>query len=292
MSKLVQLLIIGLLAAAASMASRANDCKYSAKREAAIDVAGAKRVAVSARAGSLAIEGTPGATRVEANGLACASSEKFLEQVVIETRREGEVLHVDVRVPDLDSESGDSKDSKDDDASWWDQHERYASLDLRVRVPDKLPVSAIDSSGDARVRYVASLEMTDSSGELRIENVAGDVKVRDSSGELTLRKVGGSVELNDSSGDVVIDDVGKDVNVIVDSSGDMEIHGVKGSVHIDQDSSGDIRVGDVTGGVTIDSDGSGSVSVSRVGGAFSLGNKGSGDVQFADVKGQVKVPQR
>lgn len=295
MSKFLQLLLIGVLASAASMASRADACKYSAKREAAIDVQGAKRVAISARAGSLSIEGVPSAARVEASGLACASSEKLLEQVLIETKREGDVLHVDVRIPDLDSESNsESKgESRQDDGEWGKhQEDRYASLDIRVAVPEKLPVTAIDSSGEAGVRHVASLDMTDSSGELRIEDVAGDVAVRDSSGELTLRKIGGNVELNDSSGDVRIEQVGKSVKVEVDSSGDLEIRDVKGSVQIEQDSSGDIRVGDVTGGVSIGSDGSGGVDVYRVGGAFSLGSKGSGDVQFADIKGDVHVPER
>lgn len=280
MSKFVQLLIIGLLASAASMASRADGCKYSAKRDAAIDVAGAKRIEIAARAGSLAIEGRADAARVEASGLACASSEAFLEQVRIETKREGDVLYVKVLMPDLDRESHDDHD------------DRYATLDIRVQVPEKLAVSAIDSSGDARIRNVASLEMTDSSGELRISDVPGDVTLRDSSGDITLREVGGSVVLNDSSGDVLIDQVGRNVNVEVDSSGDLEIRDVKGSVHIQQDSSGDIRVGEVTGGVSIDSDGSGGVDVWRVGGAFRLGSKGSGDVQFADVKGEVQVPQR
>lgn len=280
MSKFVQLLIIGLLASAASMASRADGCKYSAKREAAIDVAGAKRIDIAARAGSLAIQGRTDAARVEASGLACASSEKLLDEIRIETRREGDVLYVRAIMPELDGESHDDHD------------DRYATLDLHALVPEKLAVTAIDSSGDARVRNVASLEMTDSSGELRISDVAGDVAVRDSSGELTLRNVGGGVALNDSSGDVLIDQVGKNVNVEVDSSGDLEIRNVKGSVHIEQDSSGDIRVGEVTGGVSIDSDGSGGVDVWRVGGAFSLGSKGSGDVQFADIKGEVRVPQR
>lgn len=280
MSKFVQLLIIGLLAGAASMASRADGCKYSAKRETAIDAAGASRVEITARAGDLAIEGRADAKRIEASGLACASEQKFLDQIQIETRREGDVLYVDVRMPDLKYEPNN------------DDGDRYATLDTRISVPQKLAVTALDSSGDARVRNVASLTMTDSSGDLRIDDVAGDVAVRDSSGDLNLREVGGNVKLNDSSGDVVIDGVGSNVNVEVDSSGGLEIRNVKGNVRIEQDSSGDISVADVTGEVRIDVDSSGSVDVSRVGGAFSLGTKGSGDVQFADIKGPVRVPQR
>lgn len=280
MSRFAQLLIIGVVAGAASMASRADDCKFTAERDAKIDAAGAKSVEITARAGSLEIEGSKDAARVEAHGRACASDQKSLDEIRIDTRREGEVLYVDVRMPEM---KGKWLDDDDD---------RYARLDVRITLPQKLAVTALDSSGEARVRNVASLNMTDSSGELRISDVAGDVTVRDSSGELSIRNVEGSVKLNDSSGDVDIAEVGRDVNVEVDSSGGLEIRQVKGNVRIEQDSSGDIRIDNVTGDVRIDSDSSGGVDVARVGGAFSLGMKGSGDVQFADIKGAVSVPRR
>jgi hypothetical protein len=278
MSKFAQLLIIGLVGCAASMVSRADECKFSAERNARIEAAGAKRIEINARAGDLNVEGVKNAAEVVANGRACASSQEDLDQTQIDTRREGDVIYVNVRVPDTDQATflGFSK---------------YAWLDLRLTLPANLPVTALDSSGEAEIRGVASLDMTDSSGELRIRDVAGDVSVRDSSGELWIRNIGGSVRLSDSSGAVDIDQVGRDLEVEVDSSGEMEIQRVTGNVHIRQDSSGDIRIADVDGAVRIDSDSSGGVDVRRVG-SFKLGSKGSGGVNFADVKGAVEVPQR
>ncbi len=280
MSKSAQLLIIGLLVAAASLAARADECEYTAPRSASVDTAGAKRIEISARAGSLSIDGVKGAKGIEASGRACVSEEKFLDDVRLEGRREGDVAYLEVIMPD--TEKVMSFGFKD----------IYATLDLRVRVPDDIPVVAIDSSGEAEVRNLAALRMTDSSGELRISDVRGDVSVRDSSGELWLRNIGGNLDLSDSSGDVEIDGVERDVNVEVDSSGNLEIEHVKGSVRIDQDSSGDIGIADVGGEVRIDRDSSGSVDVRRVGGDFSLGAKGSGSVQVAEVKGKVDVPNR
>lgn len=286
MSKPAQLLIVGLIVAAVSMATRAGhqdddddyNCRFTAQRSAQVDTGGAKHVEISARAGSLVIEGVKGATRAEASGRACASDEKFLDDVRIETRREGDVAYVDVMMPETEKVmlSG--------------LRNLYATLDLRVTLPDDVAVVAIDSSGEARVRNLASLNMTDSSGELRIEDIRGDVTVRDSSGELWIRRVGGNLRLSDSSGDVEIDGVERNVQIDVDSSGGIEIKRVKGGVRIEQDSSGDIRISDVGGKVRIDTDSSGGVDVRRVGGGFSLGSKSSGDVQVAEVQGEVDIP--
>ena len=274
MSRLLQIAIIGLAALATSLMARADDCEFTADRTATIDTAGAKRIDISARAGELFIEGAKGGP-VEARGRACASEQEYIDQIKLESRREGDTVYLEVRMPDTEKHSG------------WGSN--YATLDLRVTVPDSIPLRVTDSSGEAEVRNVKALNMTDSSGELRITNVPGDIEVRDSSGELWIRNVG-SLRLSDSSGDVEIEGVEGDVKIDVDSSGSLEIENVKGKVQIDQDSSGDIRIVDVGGDVRIDSDSSGSVDVRRVGGAFALGTKGSGSIQVADVKGTVTVP--
>jgi hypothetical protein len=269
------------LLAVASFACRANDwddddCRFTAKRNAALDVAGARRIEVIARAGDLSVTGRSGATRVEASGRACASEAKALEYVQIEATRDGDALIVKVLTPDskmFERTSGSV----------------YASLDLEVTLPDTLPVRVMDSSGDAEVRQIASGDVTDSSGDLRIRDVAGNLKVVDSSGELTIRNVGGDIVLNDSSGDVTVDEVKGGVEVAVDSSGDLIIDRIGRDVHIVQDSSGEIRIADVGGSVKIDSDSSGDVDVRRVKGGFTLGSKGSGEVRQAEVQGAVNI---
>lgn len=275
MSKAMQLVLIGLVALVTHQPCLAEDCKFTSQRDAALEVAGAKRLEITARAGDLVVEGRAGASRVEASGLACASSQALLDGIVIDARREGDVLHVDVRMPDRE------------------QFERngsyYTTLDLRVSLPETLPVTVLDSSGEAEITRVASAKVTDSSGDLRIRDVTGDLQVSDSSGELTIRNVGGNVHLNDSSGDVTVDQVRGAVDVESDSSGDLHIARVTRDVRIQQDGSGGIRIADVDGSVVIGSDGSGDVDVRRVKGGFELGRKGSGDVRQADVQGVVKI---
>lgn len=276
MSKALQLLLAVALWLTGCYATIADECKVTAERSAQLAVAGAKRIEITARAGDLRIDGARDATHVKASGKACASEQKLLDLIQLELRLDGEVLHVDVRMPDIDALDVVGS--------------AYATLDLAISLPDLLPLVILDSSGDTEISGVASTNMTDSSGDLRIRAVTGDVVVRDSSGDLWVEQVSGNLSLLDSSGEIDVADVRSDVLVEVDSSGSIELERVGRNVRIQQDSSGDIEIADVQGSVQIDSDGSGSVDVRGVGGAFTLGSKGSGDVRVAEVKGSVVVP--
>ena len=229
------------------------NCKYSADRRAELDAAGAERLEVVARAGDLKVEPGPGAV-VSASGRACASSEEFLEQTQIRTQREGSVLRVFVQVPDEMKGVGIF----------------YASLDLTVRVPDSLPVSITDTSGDMTVENVRVTSITDSSGDMLLRGTRGDVELNDSSGDLRVENTEGAVTITDSSGDIRVERAGS-VRIRTDSSGDITINGIAGDVLIERDSSGDI-------------------SVSGVGGRMELVADSSGSVRVTDVKGSVTLP--
>jgi len=282
MSRTMQLAIIAIIlmnVAALTSTARANECEHSAERKGQLDAAGAKRIEIKARAGNLRITGEKGGG-VVASGMACASSEKVLEGIQLLTRRDGDGLLVEVVMPDRETMEGGGGGLFGSN---------YASLDLTVRVPDNVPLVVTDSSGDAEITSVASADVTDSSGELRIRDVPGNLRVRDSSGEIILRNIGGNLELQDSSGDVRVSDVAGNVEVSVDSSGDLDIERVKRDVVIGQDSSGSIVIADVDGSVRIDHDGSGDVDVRRVKGKFTLGSKGSGDVRESEIGGGVDI---
>jgi hypothetical protein len=274
MSKGLQILLCALLGAAVFIAAHADECKFTADRTGEIAVAGAKRVEIRAGAGDLKVTGKRGAAGISAVGRACASAQALLDQIQIKVTRAGDVIRVDVQMPDAEAMAGHS----------------YAMLDLNVDLPDDLPLVAFDSSGDARFLNLASSDISDSSGELTIENIAGDLKVRDSSGDIDIDHVSGNVQLEDSSGDIKVYEVQGDVLVSSDSSGSMTIRHIGKGVRVAQDSSGDIDIADVKGNVNIDSDSSGGVDVERVGGSFTLGSKGSGDIKTADIKGTISVP--
>jgi hypothetical protein len=275
MSKGLQLLLCALVGVMAFTAARADDCKFTAERSGKVSVAGAKRIEMRAGAGDLKVTGKRGAGEVSGTGKACASTQELLDQVQLKVTREGDVIHVDTPMPDL---------------SGFKIGNTYATLDLVVELPDNVPLVAIDSSGDAKFQHLATADISDSSGDLTIEDVTGDLKVRDSSGDLEIDRVTGNLQLEDSSGDIEVEDVRGDVTVAADSSGSMTIEHIGKGVHIVQDSSGDIDIVDVKANVVIDSDSSGEVDVRKVGGNFTLSGKGSGDIKTAEISGTVSLP--
>ena len=242
-----------VLSFAATAACAGEDCKYSADRSAALDVAGAERIEIIARAGTLNVR--PGvATTVKARGKACTSSEEYLAMTQLHARREGAVARIFVQVPDEMQGMG----------------VHYATLDLTVEVPAALPVEITDTSGDMNVENAQVVHITDSSGDIRVRGPTADLEINDSSGELRVEDAKGAVDLTDSSGSIYVAGA-KDVNIRQDSSGDIHIERIAGSVRIDNDSSGDIEIAGVGRDVEVVADSSGTVNVN-------------------DVKGTVRVP--
>ncbi len=240
---------------ASSPLAAADDCVHKAARSAGLDASGAKRIEIVARAGSLRVTGRAGAARLEAHGTACASDAKLLDQVQIKATREGTTLRVEAQVPE---------------GGWG--LTGGAALDLVVDLPDSLPLQVTDSSGPLQIRAVAALQLDDSSGEILVEDVRGDLRVQDSSGEMTLAQIRGDVRIHDSSGEIEVSHVGGSVDVEQDSSGGIRVTQVGGSVHVGQDSSGPIDVRDV-------------------GGDFSVEHDGSGGIRHSGVKGRVSLPK-
>jgi DUF4097 and DUF4098 domain-containing protein YvlB len=263
------------LGALTALSAYAEDCKFSKDHTGNVE-GPAKRVIVTAGAGELIVRGEAGRTAVNAAGRACASSQELLDEMWLETRREGDAVYVKTVMPAWDTDTFGFT--------------RYAHLDLTVLVPDGAAISVEDSSGDLQVSNVQTASVADSSGDQGIRDIAGDLDVTDSSGDIEIQRVGGTLKLKDSSGDVDIDEVRGNVEISVDSSGDLEIDRIAGAVHIHNDSSGDIEITDVQRDVTIDSDSSGSISVERVGGDFTVGSDGSGGINHTKVLGAVRIP--
>ncbi|MGH8179309.1 MAG: DUF4097 family beta strand repeat-containing protein [Steroidobacter sp.] len=259
-----------------ALSAAAQDCKFSKDEAANIELGSATRVVIAAGAGELKVRGEENRTALNASGRACASSQELLDQMRLETRRDGDALYLRTIMPDMT-----------DGLLGW----RYAHLDLTVLIPKSTALSAEDSSGDLQVSSVQSATVTDSSGDQTIRDIAGDLDVTDSSGEIEIQRVGGTLRLKDSSGEIDVDEVRGDVEVSVDSSGDMKIERVAGSVHIANDSSGEIEITDVQRDVTIDADSSGGINVERIGGNFTVNTDGSGSINHDQVLGKVRVPE-
>jgi hypothetical protein len=233
----------------------AQDCDHERQIDVSIDAAGADLAEISVGAGSLLIEGSSG-TAVTVTGRACASSASWLEEMALRAERDGDRVEIETEVPD--------------DWNW--SGNRYAYFDLEIRVPASMMVDAEDGSGNATIRGVGGLEMSDGSGNLDISDIAGDVRVSDGSGNLEIGGVGGHVRISDGSGEMTVRDAG--------------------SVTVDSDGSGSIRLESIRGDAVVDSDGSGNIVVEGVGGDFRVDSDGSGSIRYEDVAGTVDIPER
>ena len=254
-------MLVGLaLAAAAGEAAGGlwgEGCEYEASREVTADLDGVSAIEVFALAGELEIRGEAGLGEIRVAGRACSDREEVLDQIQLTGRREGDRYLVAAEMPDREAHQ-----------EWEDAQ---ALLDLEVRMPAGLALIVSDSSGSIVISDVASLQLSDSSGDVDVENVPGILLVvRDSSGDLRLSRVGA-------------------VTIELDSSGEIEISSAD-SVTIGVDSSGDIRVGDVAGDVTVGVDTSGGICATRVGGSLTVGSDTSGDIVTRDVEGTVSLP--
>jgi hypothetical protein len=264
-----------LLACILAIPAHANDCKHTGHRTANSAGPDIKRVVVEAGAGDLVVRG--GESRdVKADGEACASSAELLDGIKLEIRREGDTVYLRTVLPDIS------------DALFG--FARYAYIDVTVDVPKTAMLKLEDSSGDLHVNDVQGATIVDSSGDQRVEHIAGDLDIGDSSGEIKIADVRGGLRLRDSSGDIDVDGVQGDVLVTVDSSGDLDIRHIAGGVHILNDSSGAIEIEDVKRDVAIDEDSSGGIQVRDIGGNFTVGSDGSGGIHYDRVAGTVRVP--
>lgn len=275
--RLASLAAVSVLVAAPAFAGwmDENDCRYTAPRRAATPAAGITRVVIHADAGSLAVEGTAGATQIVASGTACTSDEDFLPRMTMTLRKSGSELHVEAAIPEKTVLFGFFS----------------ARLDLNVSLPAGLPVVIDDSSGSIRAVNTGALTIDDDSGSFEVRNVRGALTIHDSSGSIDVDGVTGNVTIEDDSGELVVRNVTGNVE-IEDDSGAIVVARVEGSLRISEDDSGSIDVQNVRRDVTIDDDGSGSISVADVGGNFHVGRKGSGSISHDRVAGRVSVPAK
>lgn len=246
--------------------ARTNDGEHTAPRVGAIDAAGARLVRVTGEAGDLRVVAVEGASAVRVKGTARASRASGLDEIKLALHRKGDELFVRAVVP---SSSG---------RSWFGGSTRFGgptrrALDMVVEVPASLEAQVADGSGDVEVRGVSALDLTDGSGNVRVVDVRGPVRLTDGSGEVELIGTAGDVWLNDGSGNVRVRDVA-------------------GSIVVDDDGSGELHASGVRGDVLVRHDGSGDIDVSDVGGRLIVARDGSGEVRHHDVRGGVEIPRR
>lgn len=254
-------LLVGLAVSATIVATSpafawGNDCEYSRDVERELSLSESLQLNVVAGAGGLEVKGVSrDSVFVEAK--LCAKTESQLSDMDITSILKGDVMHIETQLAK---------------GRLWGTGSEGSYINLTVYVPKNAKLDVTDSSGEARIEGVESLIMVDSSGELTIKDISGEVRVNDSSGSLTIKQVGGNVWVTDSSGAIKARDITGDFTVEVDSSGGIEVARVDGSVLIRTDSSGGIEVNDIGGNFTVGNDSSGGIHHNNVAGEISLPN--------------------
>ncbi|MGH8182707.1 MAG: hypothetical protein ACREPH_03505 [Rhodanobacteraceae bacterium] len=316
MRKAILMLASASLLAVSFGAMAAEQCRYSAPRSAEINAEGLKLLSVQIGPDDLTIHGEHGIAQIVVHGTACASNEKWLQDIKLEAARHGDTASLVAHDRDHDvifSLFGNS----------------YAYLKLDVSVPQTLAVKLMEGSGDTQAHSLAALDASLGSGDLKVNGVkdafglsvgsgdaiasdvgsldlsslgSGDVTVDGvhgnahvgsvGSGDLHLANVKGDVEVGSiGSGDAKVSTVGGSLKANSIGSGSLVIRNVTQNVAVGSISSGEVSIEQAGGSVHADSLGSGDFGANGVGGDFSVGAVGSGDIHHRNVKGKVSVPK-
>jgi DUF4097 and DUF4098 domain-containing protein YvlB len=270
------ILVPSLLVISAS--ALADTCRHEADRSFNVDRADIKALATDLGSSDVRLRGVAGLERIEVQARACASAAEALDDLQIRQRRDGDRL-----VLETDQRRGSNSFSLFGST--------YAYLDVEIRVPASLAVVVDSGSGDVDARGLGSLDYDGGSGDLTVENIAGDLTIEVGSGDVVGSDIGRLTVTSAGSGDIVLRDVRGDVEVGGIGSGDLNLRKVGGSVHIGRVGSGDVDVHEVSGDVTVDSIGSGDVGAVDVRGNLTVRSSGSGDVHHSGIGGKVDVPE-
>jgi len=233
-------------------AQHRGDCDVRRTVELDLPVSGISLLEVVAKAGSLDVEGTRGASSVRVSATICASDDDRMEGLDVSLERSGSRAMVETIFPD-------SRDWRDG----------YARIDLVVSVPMGMDARIDDGSGHAKVSGVGALDMDDGSGHLVLRDIGGELDVKDGSGHVEIYDVDGSVRLDDGSGSITISGVAGDVT-LSDGSGTVDIENVTRDVRVSDKGSGTIDVRNVQGDLSVSGTRRERIRFDNVGGSLDL----------------------
>lgn len=154
---------------------------------------------------------------------------------------------------------------------------RDCEINYEVLVPDeKITVQGSTGSGDGIFDGVAGVDYRTGSGNLKIQDVRGDVRVSSGSGDVDAAGVGGSLIVEVSSGNITLDAI-KGKATLLTHSGDINGTAMENDVTADA-SSGNIALTLLSERPVRANSGSGDILLRVPGGPFKvLGQSGSGD---------------
>ncbi|MEP7112339.1 MAG: DUF4097 family beta strand repeat-containing protein [Ilumatobacteraceae bacterium] len=166
-----------------------------------------------------------------------------------------------------------------------------SSTSGEVRLAGTLGVVRVHTaSGDVEVGDTARLDVTTASGEVSCGDVSGEAHISSISGACTVHHVGGSLEATLTSGDLRIELCDGDVS-IVSTSGDVRVGCCGGSDIAVRSISGDVRLG-LPSGIRVDAEIStlsGRATLPEPAPTTSVGDRRPVHLQLKTVSGDIRV---
>ena len=212
---------------------------YKAERSLEMDAQGLSGLDVESHAGSLEIVGEKGLDRIYVTAIVGVptSDDERAEKIIT-----ADLVFTLVRDGDEAVLKGYFRQS------FWQMGDS-PHVRMEIRVPSHLALKVEDSSGSIKVSDVAGdIEIDDSSGSIRMDDVGGSIDIKDSSGSITVAGVGESISIEDGSGSINVRDVGGSVS-IDDGSGSITVRNVEQDLIILSDGSGSLNYSDIHGSV-------------------------------------------
>ncbi|QES89095.1 DUF4097 family beta strand repeat-containing protein [Rhizosphaericola mali] len=120
--------------------------------------------------------------------------------------------------------------------------------------------------------------LTTSSGDIAMENLSGDVKIKTTSGDVSGSTIKGELNIETASGDIQLSVVKSQSIHLNTASGDIQIENAKTNTLAIGTASGDVRITDANGNTTIGT-ASGDINVKLNSGSL-VTNSASGDQQL------------
>ncbi len=272
---LIPALLAGCSVRIDSSGINASSCSHSQTYSDAFPADGLKTLRVAAWAGDLNIRAVDGLTEVKVEAKACASDNRILETLGMKAEQSGDLVRVDVLHPTgITTGSG------------W--------VDVTIDAPASLVAEISDTSGSTLIDGLAAVEISASSGDLKIQRIGGTTEIRKkSSGSIVMEQLDGDLILGDiGSGDLTVSEVAGDFSLSEKSSGTVVLSDISGKVQLGRLGSGDLRVLRADGGLTLQEKSSGSILVEQAGDHVVMAKVGSGDLTVNGVQGDLVVAKK
>jgi len=158
---------------------------------------------------------------------------------------------------------GDTLTVTSPDGGWLARRPASLRIDIRVPLDSRLRLRTASADLTARGRF-ASVDATGASGDMYLEHVTGDAKVKIASGDITAGQIDGELQVSGAAGDITAQHVGGPVDTSV-ASGGIDIGSAGAGVRA-KTASGRVRIGAAQRGTVKVRTASGDVAVGVRGG--------------------------